>query len=98
MWYTRTVKNGKIKINGVLYHPSDTHRPYNNELEGRRCLFGDYTNTNFVYFWGTQHMNDYTRNARAIDIPYDMTNEPNVIDGFIYWQWWFPEGEDQVCL
>jgi len=80
----RKPRNGRVKVLGRWYRPKETHRKYNGELDGVKCLFYKYPNHNgnTINFWGTKTMAD------EIGGGYDMGNEPNVIDGKIYWCFW----------
>ena len=77
-WAYRTVKNGKVKINGHYYKP----RPYNPDVkgaqeydgrfEGMRLLFGIYWTPgkdgwymeDFVALWGTE---EYAKSINDTD-------------------------------
>lgn len=78
-WGIRTVKNGRVKLFGKYYVPDEKHRPYNGELEGVRGCFYKYKFCHFIAFWGT---------LRMYDDDYDINDEPNIINGKIYWSHW----------
>lgn len=53
----RTVKNGRVKINGNYYAPQEVHQEYDGRFEGKRYAFNVYKSTDeFVEMWGTEAM------------------------------------------
>ena len=38
----RTIKNGRVKINGEFFVPEAIHQPYAGQLDGLRYVFGLY--------------------------------------------------------
>ena len=62
-WAYRTVKNGRVKINGRYFAPSEKRDKYDGRFEGKRFLFGLYWSVSDllgwymldrVYLWGTE--------------------------------------------
>jgi hypothetical protein len=85
----RTVKNGVVRINGVDFFPNKRD-PYNGELDGKRFAFSLYYNhegwnPEFVHLWGSEKMYH--------DCEATFDNEPNVINGTFYWDWWYSAQE-----
>jgi hypothetical protein len=84
----RTIRNGRVKINGIYYSPEDsvhpTFVPYTGQLDGKRFVFGLYQYGDsplpFVFMWGSEkeYMNP------GSDWP-----GCNCMDGYFQWQWWY---------
>lgn len=79
----RTVKNGKVKIQGKSFTPSEQHQRYDGELDGLRYVFGLYHNyangeLQFISLWGSEQFY-----KTGID-----QQPPEVIDGTLPWIWW----------
>lgn len=93
----RTIRNGRVRIRGVLFRPDEHHRAYDGRLDGQRWLFGLYWGPKnydrygpdgwccaFVSLWGTEA-------AALARTDEDMQREwpgPNCIDGTFNWEWW----------
>jgi len=86
----RTVKNGRVKIGGVYYVP--TNPDYDDALEGLRYAFGRYWTGDKLYrnkdgksivcLWGTEH--DYKTGEDR-----DFSAPPHCgVDGSYIYEWW----------
>ena len=54
MFVIRTIKNGKVKINGKIYIPDTRYVQYDGRLDGLKYAFATYKNEDkFVNCWGT---------------------------------------------
>lgn len=100
----RTVRNGKVKINGVWYMPDDSSFAYDGRLDGVRCLFGLYPNyysTGIFYechieLWGTVAYSQWHReqcekyNGEFFeDCPPDI--QLDVVDNVFVWSSWYAD-------
>lgn len=85
----RKIKNGRVKINGIVYAPDDPHRQYNGELDGMWYAFGVYPDPSpvdgkrFISLWGT--LEQYN-SPGVLDETFGKT--PNCIDGIFHWSFW----------
>jgi hypothetical protein len=91
----RTIRGGRVRINGVTFAPNEHHRPYDGRLDNLRMVFGLYYgppgyqayresdgwNVSFVCLWGTE---------AAYRSPDDDTDwpGPHCIDNVFQWEWW----------
>ena len=60
-WVIRTVRQGKVRIHGQEFAPSERHMAYDGRLDGLRFAFAryrDYSTTDgylpLIYLWGTE--------------------------------------------
>ena len=89
-FYTRTVKNGSVVINGCSYVPSAKFSPVGGTLDGRRYVFGVYPKPTMVSLWGSEamyqdpyaHMGDDPDSALLLD-------RSDGIHSYINWSWWY---------
>ncbi len=95
----RTIKNGKIKINGKIFKPfigSLVHQniEYDGRLDDRKFAFGLYWNGEiqapYVQMWGHEALYK-AKDEDTFNREYD--NRPDVIDGIFPWTWWDAERE-----
>ena len=91
-WVVRTIKDGRVRIDGKIYAPSERHKKYDGRLDGMRYVFARYmTNYGegpeyepFVYMWGTEE------SYRDPSCP----RGPEVMeDGSMPWAWWYAATE-----
>jgi len=73
---TRTINDGKVKIYGREFYPSEQWMKYDGRLDGLRYIFGLYQIgeklEDFVFLWG----------------PEDKDFGPEVVDSKLDWAWW----------
>lgn len=82
---TRTIKNGRVKINGNIYKPDEKFAKYDGWLDGMRYIFGLYEGEeDFVSMWGKEEV---PNNLAIIE-------EPEIINGTLPWYWWHKEKQD----
>ena len=109
-WVNRTCKNGRVKINGRYFAPSQAFAEYDGRFEGMRLVFGLYfdnlpdtkieTMVDFVYLWGTEAYYDalvkaeWNHDKTTIEIRKD--TEIMVKDGILPWLWWNEEAENGI--
>ena len=88
MFYIRTIKNGKVKINNVIYKIDERHRKYDNRLENMKYVFGTCPREqNFIYCWGTEEMYKEINNEEKLRELCE--REPSRIDNSLPWLWWY---------
>jgi hypothetical protein len=99
-WAIRTIKDGRVRIRGVVFRPDEHHRPYDHRLDGQRWLFGLYWgpknydrydaqgwNRSMVFLWGSEAAaKAQTEDEQALHWP-----GANCIDGAFNWEWWHSE-------
>lgn len=94
-FFIRTVKKGKIKIQGKYYKVNDPRMPYNGELDNIRFAFYRYPNyprlEDKVFLWGTE---EYYKAETEKEIDELDGKQPNVINGYIHWDCWEEVKED----
>lgn len=101
----RTIRNGAVRINGVVFRPDGCHRAYDGRLDGQRWLFGLYWGPPnyqkydsdgwchaFVSLWGTEAAAQAVTEAEMSAA----WPGPNCIDGEFAWEWWMAEGEETL--
>jgi hypothetical protein len=86
----RTVRNGRVKIGGLYYRPTQHHVPYDGRCDGHRFLFARYDKPGggwepYVNLWGTEAA---ARDPENVD---PMVG-PHLVDGAYPWDWWEVEG------
>ena len=76
LWAIRTIKRGKVGINGRYYRPQNRHMEYDGRLEGQRYIFGLYSgNESIVSLIGAY--------------PYrPAVPGPEIVDGRLPWLFW----------
>jgi hypothetical protein len=89
----RTIRNGRVRIDGREYAVSEKHELYDGRLDGRRYLFAKYAATRrAVALWGTEAAYLATRrNApQEAQEAYERgeCDGPEVVDGRLPWMWW----------
>jgi len=83
---TRTIKNGKVRINGNTYKPDKNFMKYDGRLDGMRYIFGIYEGKeDVVSMWGKEEI---LKNLAIIE-------ESEIINGTLPWYWWYREEEQQ---
>jgi len=76
-WVTRTIRNGRVKINGEYYRPSEKSG-YDGRLDGMVFLFGLYRReTSFVCLHSRVPEEEWPGSA--------------CVDGTFPWLWWNKE-------
>jgi hypothetical protein len=81
----RTVRNGKVRIHGKEYSPSEQHKKYNGRFEGLRLAFGIYPdNPEFVSLWGSAAEFHATEEERDKLWPGITCDEDHAYP----WLWW----------
>ncbi|MFA5025677.1 MAG: hypothetical protein WC503_04180 [Candidatus Shapirobacteria bacterium] len=84
VWFTRTIKNGVVKIEGVLYRVCEQWRKYNGELDDLRYLFYRYKIGKelepYIALWGSK------KYARGLE---EFGKGPNCVEGAYVWDTWF---------
>lgn len=84
LWFTRTVKNGVVKIGGIWYRVCEQWKKYNGELDGLRCIFARYITGNelepYIALWGTE------KYAKGLE---EFGKGPNCVEGVYVWDVWF---------
>ena len=83
-WVIRTIRNGRVKIAGNWYYPSEKFREYKGTLDGSRYVFVRYPGENYVYMWGSEKAYK-DKSVKA---------GPELIDGVYNWMWWHQKGEE----
>jgi len=84
---TRTIKNGRVKINGNTYKPDEKSVKYDGRLDGTRYVFGVYTGLeDVVAMWGKEETSKILVNTAASEI----------INGTLPWYWW-RKGSEVKC-
>lgn len=89
----RTIRDGRVRINGQTYRVRDDHRPYDGRLDGLRYLFGLYPpECEFVALWGTARAYEATKRGASQGMQDAYENGeldgPEVVDGTLPWLWW----------
>lgn len=80
MMVIRTVRGGRVRINGRDYAPDARHMAYDGRLEGRRFAFGTYlSRPGLACLWGTE---EAYRGRGAV------SDGPHVVDGRLPWTFW----------
>jgi hypothetical protein len=81
----RTVRDGRVKVDGKVYRVNENHQKYRGELDGLRYAFGRYADPfHFVCLWGTE--------AAYRDHEIDPLKGPHIQDdGTIPWLFWDEE-------
>jgi len=91
-WAVRTIRNGRVRIGGVVYVPNESHMKYGGQLDGTRWAFARYWHgdhwATFVNMWGSEKAYRFdgdpdTSSDEAQDWP-----GANCIGGFFRWDWW----------
>ena len=76
LWATRTIKRGKVCINGRYYRPQNRHMEYDGRLEGQRYIFGLYGDNEAFVSLTAAH-------------PYHPAEPgPEIIKGRLPWLFW----------
>jgi len=99
-WRLRKVRNGRVKIDGEWFYLRDNHREYAGEMDGGWYMFGRYyigeKAQPYISLWGSKETSEAGQDKEtdeevcaAMDAV-KHTNK-NIIDGKIYWQWWYPK-------
>lgn len=80
----RTIRDGRVKINGVWFAPSEQWQPYDGRLNGMRYAFGLYYretwDPRFVCLWGSEE----NYHSDSAEFEYG----PELADGGFPWYWW----------
>lgn len=90
MFAVRKIRNGTVKINGIVYSPDEA---YHGELDGMWYAFGLYEHPSprdgkmFISLWGTK---EQYFSEEVADKTFGKT--PDCIDGTFHWSWW-----SEVC-
>ena len=89
----RTIRNGRVRIDGREYAVSEKHEPYDGRLDGRRYLFGKYApDVHAVALWGTEAA--YLSTRRNAPQEAQEAYERGEFDGLemvdwrLPWMWW----------
>lgn len=83
----RTIKNGRVKINGTWFYPDTRYLQYDGRLDGKRYAFGLYwlnsktIMADYVNLWGTE---EAYKNI-------DSWPGPECVDGYFNWQFWYSD-------
>lgn len=92
----RTIRNGKVKINGVWFTPTvrehETSIPYTGQLDGQRWAFGLYYGPkNYETFdengWNRRVVFMWGSKEAYHDLDNDWPGD-NCINGYFQWDWW----------
>jgi hypothetical protein len=82
----RTVRNGRVKINGNIYRPDETHMKHDGRLNGKRFAFGLYAGKpDLISLWGTEE--EY---GKPVSVDH---NGPQVVNGSVPWLFWYAKAE-----
>ena len=93
----RTIKDGAVKIRGLVFRPEQRHRAYDGRLDGKRYLFGLYWGPPnydrygpdgwlraFVSLWGSEE----AARAQTDEEMAAMWPGPECVDGAFVWEVW----------
>jgi hypothetical protein len=86
----RTIRNGRVKINGRVFVPDQRYMAYDGRLDGMRYAFGLYATSEilkpFVSLWGSEKEFRGDKN----------TERPEIVDGALPWVFWFEQKEVEL--
>lgn len=87
----RKVRDGRVRISGRDFAPSDQWKPYDGRLDGQVMAFGlYYTDAGFdvkgVCLWGTEAMYRCGPDADEFHRLYEAN--PSFVDGGYPWMFW----------
>ena len=96
----RTVKNGTVKINGVIYFPSEQFMKYDGRLDNKRFAFGIYDEYDhkrrFVSLWGNE--SSYKCNHSETDSNCNCFKDTiECVNGSFPWVWWYESQKEKLC-
>lgn len=88
----RTIKNGRVKIDGEYFYPEKRWKEYDGRLDGMRYAFGlywtGYQRQDYVTLWGSEKV--FNSPDGGASLPDDMYCGPEVMeDGTIPWGFWY---------
>ena len=81
----RTIRDGSVVIDRMVFRPSETHKTYDGRLDGLRYAFGRYRDYEhggwkpLAYLWGTEAQ------FKSTDPPVE---GPHIVDGYLVWEFW----------
>lgn len=82
-WAIRKIRNGRVKINGVWFYPSDYYLKYDSRLDGMTFRFG-------LFYTGDKwERKQVYMHSRVPEEPYRQRSD--VINGRFSWEWWRPK-------
>ena len=79
---TRKIRNGKVKVSGSWYKPSEQFLKYDGRLDGMWYCFGVYSGfmpKKIISLWGSL---DYKKGIEKFG------KGKEVVDGCLPWLWW----------
>lgn len=88
-WHVRMIRNGRVRIMGHEWAPSEEYLAYDGRLDGLRMMFGTYAcldSVGAVYFerfmemWGTE---EQAKRLNSLDLP-----EPHRVGDYYPWSTW----------
>ena len=92
----RTIRNGRVKINGYWFEPDK--KPMCPELEGTRSAFGVYWTgdykmnhfqmEDFVCLWGGEEMFNAINDEDFVQACDEWHKGVTDDDGYLRWAWW----------
>jgi len=89
-WAVRTIRDGRVKLFGVTFEPSDMHMKYDGRLDGKRYLFKQYSpsfsHRLMASMWGSE---ERYRTALSGDENWHLLDRPEVVDEKHPWSTWF---------
>jgi hypothetical protein len=84
----RTIKNGRVRINGRYFVPDKRYLEYDGRLDGMRYAFGLYWSNgemeSLVECWGTE-VNYHNHDTESWE------PDPQLVDGYYPWAIWHEE-------
>ena len=93
----RTIRNGSVKIGGLIFKPKPQH-PYDGRLDGLRYAFGlywigDEWQSGFVELWGSEALKRCQNEEESRRL---FHSDPMWVDGRALWEWWESEEVGRV--
>lgn len=83
----RKIRNGRVKIYGSWYEPTDQFMKYDGRLDGRWYWFGTYVNEDrFISLWGSD---DYKNSKEKFG------EGAECVNGELVWMFWNRVGGDR---
>lgn len=91
-WVVRTVRNGRVKIDGKWYAPDEHHVPYDGRLDGLRMNFGRYRRGDGYLPFVNLHSLDCDHDGGVMDLGGAWCDKcwpgPACVDGYDPWCFW----------
>jgi hypothetical protein len=83
----RKVKDGKVKIFGKFFSPSEQWLKYDGRLDNQKFAFGLYYGAKsdregYVCLWGTE------KEYKSHSVGKEWSNEIYMVDNSLPWLWW----------